>query len=203
VSFPAIVTSVGSVVQGKIAHRQPKLPSAPPGREFRLKHDLGMQKNMALARMPKPVKRSLVLSSCHNGGPILATVHRRFFNLCCDGFSHVSFLCFQNISPSSEKGEDMANEMNFFAEDPGRYERCKQEFTAQGVIDDVVDVLLERHADALKLRDGEENDLSRLVGGFCFAKAHKTFWLFRCLISASIHAHFEPILHESSSDSRG
>src|SRR6266850_6445417 len=69
----------------------------------------------------------------------------------------------------------MANEVNFFAQDPGRYKRFKQEFTAQGIIDDVVDVLLERHADALKLRDGEENDLSRLVGGFCFAKAHKTF----------------------------
>jgi hypothetical protein len=28
-------------------------------------------------------------------------------------------------------------------------------------------------------------------------------WLFRCLISASMHAHFQPIPHESSSYSRG
>jgi hypothetical protein len=55
-----IVTSVGSVVQGKIAPRQPKLPSTPLGREFRLKHYLGMQQNMALARIPKPVKLSLL-----------------------------------------------------------------------------------------------------------------------------------------------
>jgi hypothetical protein len=122
-SFPAIVTSVGSVVQGKIAHRQLKLPSTPPAREFRLKHYLGMQKNMALARIPKSVKLSLLLSSCHNGGPIWAMVHRRFLHLCCDVSSHLSLLCFQNISPSSEKGENMANEMNFFAGDPGRYER--------------------------------------------------------------------------------
>jgi len=38
--FPAIVTSVGSVVQGKIAHRQRKPRSTPPGREFRLKQEL-------------------------------------------------------------------------------------------------------------------------------------------------------------------
>ena len=66
-------------------------------------------------------------------------------------------------------------EVDFFAEDPGRYERFKQEFTAQHVIDDVIDVLLERHGDALIPRGGEERDLSRLVAGFCFAKAHKTF----------------------------
>jgi hypothetical protein len=30
-----------------------------------------------------------------------------------------------------------------------------------------------------------------------------TPWLFRCLISASIHAHFQPMLHESASYSRG
>jgi hypothetical protein len=69
----------------------------------------------------------------------------------------------------------MAKKVDFFAEDPGRYERFKLEFTAQGVIDDVIDVLLERHGDALKVRDGEESDLSRLVAGCCFAKAHKTF----------------------------
>ena len=33
--------------------------------------------------------------------------------------------------------------------------------------------------------------------------AAEKFWLFRCLISASIHAHFQPISHESSSYSRG
>lgn len=70
----------------------------------------------------------------------------------------------------------MGNEVNLFAEDPGRYERFKQEFNAQHVIDDVIDVLLERYGDALKTRDEEEKDyLSRLVAGFCFAKAHKTF----------------------------
>jgi hypothetical protein len=69
----------------------------------------------------------------------------------------------------------MGNEINLFAEDPGRYERFKQEFNAQHVIDDVIDVLFEHHGEALKPREGEERDLSRLVAGFCFAKAHKTF----------------------------
>ena len=69
----------------------------------------------------------------------------------------------------------MVQEINFFTEDHGRYERFQQEFVAQNVIEDVIDEILERHGDALKEREGEGRDLSRLVGGFCFGKAHKTF----------------------------
>jgi len=69
----------------------------------------------------------------------------------------------------------MGKEINFFAEDPGRYERFQQEFRAQHIIEDVLDEILARHRDALKEREGEERDLSRLIGGLCFGKAHKTF----------------------------
>ena len=69
----------------------------------------------------------------------------------------------------------MAPEINFFAEDLGRYERFQQEFIAQTIIEDVLDEILDRHGSALKEREGEERDLSRLIFGFCFGKAHKTF----------------------------
>src|SRR6266511_3305462 len=74
----------------------------------------------------------------------------------------------------SDEG-NMGQAINFFAEDPGRYERFQQHFIAQNIIDDVIDEILERHSDALKEREGEESDLSRLVAGLCFGKAHKTF----------------------------
>jgi hypothetical protein len=69
----------------------------------------------------------------------------------------------------------MAQEINFFTEDPGRYERFKQHFIVQNIIDDVIDEICEKHSDVLKEREGEERDLSRLVNGLCFGKAHKTF----------------------------
>jgi hypothetical protein len=70
--------------------------------------------------------------------------------------------------------KNMVQEINFFAEDPGRYERFQQHFIAQNIIDDVIDEICEQHGDALKEREGGEIDLSRLVGGLCFGKAHKT-----------------------------
>jgi hypothetical protein len=65
--------------------------------------------------------------------------------------------------------------VDLFAEDPGRFERFRLEFMSQRVIDDVMDAMLERYREAMKLRGGEEQELYRLVVGFCFAKAHKTF----------------------------
>src|SRR6267142_2368879 len=69
----------------------------------------------------------------------------------------------------------MAQEINFFAEDPGRYERFQKHFITQNIIDDVIDEICEKHSDVLKEREGEERDLSRLISGLCFGKAHKTF----------------------------
>jgi len=69
----------------------------------------------------------------------------------------------------------MDKEVDLFADDPGRFERFRLEFMSQRVIDDVMDAMFERYGEALKPRDGKEKELYRLVVGFCFAKAHKTF----------------------------
>ena len=53
----------------------------------------------------------------------------------------------------------MGEKLNFFADDPGRYERFQQEFKAQDIIEDALDEIFERHGDALKERDGAERDL--------------------------------------------
>ncbi|KFI23944.1 hypothetical protein [Nitrosococcus oceani] len=69
----------------------------------------------------------------------------------------------------------MEHGIDFFAEDPGRYERFQQEFRAQNILGDCINEIIDQHGDKLELRDGEERDLSLLVASAFFGKAQKTF----------------------------
>jgi hypothetical protein len=71
--------------------------------------------------------------------------------------------------------------INFFAEDPGRFERFQEEFRAQTVLGDSINEIIDQHSDKLKLRDGEERDLSLLIIASFFGKAQKTFQAVRSL----------------------
>ena len=71
----------------------------------------------------------------------------------------------------------MAQEINYFAENPGRYERFKQHFIAQNIIDDVIDEICEKHSDVLKEREGEEKGLSRLLADYVLVRHTKPFML--------------------------
>jgi Family of unknown function (DUF5677) len=68
----------------------------------------------------------------------------------------------------------MSPETDFFADDPGRFQRFQREFRAQNLLGDLVNEILDRHGDKLKLKDGEERDLSLLISA-SFGKGLKTF----------------------------
>ena len=68
----------------------------------------------------------------------------------------------------------MSLETDFFADDPGRFQRFEREFRAQNLLWDLVNEILDRHEDKLKLKDGEQRDLSLLISA-SFGKGLKTF----------------------------
>lgn len=68
----------------------------------------------------------------------------------------------------------MSPEIDLFADDPERFQRFRREFRAQNILGDLVNEVLEQHGDKLKLKDGEEHDLSLLVAA-SFGKGLKTF----------------------------
>lgn len=68
----------------------------------------------------------------------------------------------------------MSPETDFFADDPGRFQRFKREFRAQNLLGDLVNEILDRHVDKLRLKNGEERDLSLLISA-SFGKGLKTF----------------------------
>jgi len=69
----------------------------------------------------------------------------------------------------------MTQDINFFAEDPGRYERFQQEFKAQNILGDLINEVFDQYNSKLNMRDGNERDLSILVAAAFFGKAQKTF----------------------------
>jgi hypothetical protein len=73
------------------------------------------------------------------------------------------------------KEKKMSQAINFFAEEPGRFERFQEEFRAQSILDDSINTIIGQYSDKLKLRDGEERDLSLLLKASFFGKAQKTF----------------------------
>jgi len=68
----------------------------------------------------------------------------------------------------------MSPETDLFADDSGRFHRFDREFSAQNVLGDLVNEILDKHVDKLKLKDGEERDLSLLISA-SFGKGLKTF----------------------------
>lgn len=68
----------------------------------------------------------------------------------------------------------MSPEIDFFADDPKRFERFQREFRPQNLLGDLVNEVLDKHGENLKLREGEECDLSLLIAG-SFGKGLKTF----------------------------
>jgi hypothetical protein len=69
----------------------------------------------------------------------------------------------------------MAEEIDFFAEDHGRYYRFQQEFKAQNLLGDLINEVFDQYNSQLTIREGEERDLSILVVAAVFGKAQKTF----------------------------
>jgi hypothetical protein len=65
-------------------------------------------------------------------------------------------------------------EIDFFLDDPGRFHRFEREFRAQNVLGDLVNEILDKYVDNLKLKDGAERDLSLLISA-SFGKGLKTF----------------------------
>ena len=68
----------------------------------------------------------------------------------------------------------MSPETDVFADDPGRFQRFEREFRAQNFLGDLVNEILDRHEHKLKVKDGEERDLSLLISA-SFGKGLKTF----------------------------
>ena len=68
----------------------------------------------------------------------------------------------------------MSPEPDLFADDPGRFHRFAREFRAQNILGDLVNEILDKHIDKIKVKDGEERDLSVLVS-VSFGKGLKTF----------------------------
>ena len=68
----------------------------------------------------------------------------------------------------------MSPEIDFFADDPGRFQRFQGEFRAQNLLGDLVNEILNGHRDKLKLKEGEDRDLSLLVAA-SLGKGLKTF----------------------------
>jgi Family of unknown function (DUF5677) len=68
----------------------------------------------------------------------------------------------------------MSQEPDFFADDPGRFQRFQLGFRAQNLLGDLINEILDRHVDKIKLKDGEERDLSLLISA-SFGKGLKTF----------------------------
>jgi hypothetical protein len=68
----------------------------------------------------------------------------------------------------------MSPEPGLFADDPGRFQRFQRGFRAQNFFGDLINEILDHHVDKIKVKDGEERDLSLLISA-SIGKGMKTF----------------------------